>query len=316
MRLSQPFIKLPWIFDADRLAAEIAQIDDAAWMKHPTRMNGNTAVALISRDGGDNDDFEGSMATTPHLKRCEYLQQVLASFDQVLGRTRLMKLASGAEVATHVDFNYHWYSRVRIHVPIVTTPDVMFFCGPEQTHMAAGESWIFDSWRRHRVINGSSNDRIHLVIDTAGSATFWRVVRAMEKAARERVKYDAQLTPYIDGKAVEIRAERYNIAAVMAPGEMSALAEDLITDFQNHAANDRDLVERYADLLRSLCADWRELWSQYGSDDVGIPHYKQLLSETQDKLDPNKRALVTSSNQIGVNPVIVQRILRAALGFE
>jgi len=80
---------------------------------------------------------------------------------------RLMRLNAGCEVSPHVDFNYHWYSRVRIHIPIVTNPQVIFYCGDQQIHMQAGECWIFDSWRRHKVINSSDQDRVHLVIDTA-----------------------------------------------------------------------------------------------------------------------------------------------------
>ena len=68
MELSRPFIRLPFRFDADRLASEVAAIDDGAWMPHPSGMPGNSAVALISRDGGDNDDFEGSMQPTPRLR--------------------------------------------------------------------------------------------------------------------------------------------------------------------------------------------------------------------------------------------------------
>ncbi len=75
MDIAKPFIRLPYSFDAEKLAAEIGELDDSAWMVHPTRMTGNSAVALLSRDGGDNDDFEGTMSETPHLARCPYARQ-------------------------------------------------------------------------------------------------------------------------------------------------------------------------------------------------------------------------------------------------
>ena len=46
----------------------------------------------------------------------------MASFDTVVGRSRLMRLAGAAEVSAHYDMHYNWYQRVRIHVPIVTDP--------------------------------------------------------------------------------------------------------------------------------------------------------------------------------------------------
>jgi hypothetical protein len=139
MDLSRPFIRLPFAFDAERLAAEAEALPEQAWMAHPSRLHGNSAVALVSRDGGDNDHFDGPMRATPHLRRCPYMRQVMASFGEVLARSRLMRLAAGSEVQMHVDFNYHWYTRVRIHIPVATEPAVIFHCADQQVHMRAGE---------------------------------------------------------------------------------------------------------------------------------------------------------------------------------
>jgi hypothetical protein len=306
--IGQPFIQLPYTFDADRLASEVSSFADDAWMQHPQRLDGNSAVALISKDGTDNDDFSGRMCETQHLEKCEYMRQVLASFDEVLGRSRLMKLAAGAEVALHVDFNYHWYSRVRIHIPIITNSDVTFFCADQKTNMAAGESWIFNAWRRHRVTNESNQDRIHLVIDTAGSAKFWNMLR--ESVAG---KLDSIHVPYEAGKHVEIRTEKYNIADVMAPGEVDALVADLIRDFELNPKNDAALVSKYRSMLVEFSKDWRQLWLQYGDEKSARPLYGQVIDKVYDAMEPDRRALVTQSNDIGVNPIIVQRILRSAL---
>ena len=320
MEISRPFIRLPWQFDAMRMSDEVAKIDASAWMQHPSRLSGNSAVALISRDGRDNDDFEGEMAETRHLTGSPYLRQVLASFDEVLGRSRLMKLAAGSEVATHVDFNYHWYTRVRIHIPIITNENVTFFCGDRSLHMRAGECWIFNSWRRHRVVNDGSEDRVHLVVDTAGSSRFWQVVRAMEAMPAGQNEQLAagslQSIAYDAGAHPSIRTERFNIAPVMAPGELDALVLDLVSDFERNPDNDPELVERYKRLLFDMRKNWRELWHLYGYRRDGWPHYRRLLDSVHRQLHPDRRALVTSSNNLGVNPVIVQRILRSALAVD
>ena len=52
--------------------------------------------------------------------------QVMASIGAVWGRTRLMRLSGHAEVTPHVDINYYWRERVRVHVPIVTQPTRAF----------------------------------------------------------------------------------------------------------------------------------------------------------------------------------------------
>ncbi len=317
MELSCPFIRLPFAFDAGRLADEAAALPAAAWMPHPSGMKGNAALALISRDGGDNDAFDGRMAETPHLAQCAYTRQAMASFGEVLGRSRLMRLEPGCEVAAHVDFNYHWHTRVRIHVPVVTDPAVIFHCGGSAVHMAAGECWIFNSWRRHRVVNSATITRTHLVIDAAGSSRFWRLVREMEAldpvADAQAIAKRSQAVRFDPNWQGDIATERYNTAPVMAPGELDALVAALVRDFEAHPGNNPRLVECYKRLLTDFCKDWREAWHLHGYSAAGQTRYQALINALRRELDPNPRALVTASNQIGVNPIINQRLLAPAL---
>jgi hypothetical protein len=294
------------------MAQEVAALPPDASMAHPSRMQGNSALALVSRGGKDNDDFDGPMAVTPHLRACPAIAQAMAGLGEVLGRSRLMRLAPGAEVALHVDFNYHWVSRVRIHVPIVTDPRVIFQCADQQVHMAAGECWTFNSWRRHRVINGSDRDRVHLVMDTCGSARFWRTVEAAmggEAGAPQPVPFDPDAKPALE-------TERFNTAPVMAPGELDRLVGELIGEFERHPGNDRKRVQAYRRLLLDFARDWRAAWHRHGYEPAGRPAYRALIERVRENLHPQPRALVTASNQIGVNPIIVQRILAPALAEE
>ena len=313
MRLSRPFIRLPFQFDADRMAAEARRFAPDRWMAHPNRLPGNSAIALISSNGGDNDSFAGEKKPTPHLGECEYLRQVMASFGEVLSRSRLMKLDARSELNLHVDFNYHWFSRVRIHIPVVTDPSVIFHCGPTSLHMRPGECWIFDSWRRHRVVNPSARDRIHLVIDTSGSSRFWDLVRSVEGGDPSDTAANAAYVPFEPGKPVSLRTERFASLPVMAPGECDALIEDLIADFAANPENDRQLVATYVALMRGFASDWRELWLLYGHRPEGLGHFRALIEKTRRRLHPNRRALTARSNGIGVNAIFAQRVLNAAL---
>jgi hypothetical protein len=308
------------MFDVEPLTTEVSELPDSAWITHPAGLKGNSAVPLISRDGGMNDDFHGAMSATPWLRRCHYLQQAMASFGEVLGRSRLMKLSAGAEVVAHVDFNYHWYTRVRIHVPIITNRRVEFHCGGESLHMQPGECWIFNSWRRHRVANTSDRDRVHLVIDAAGSSRFWAIVREMQKfdpvADRMAIEQRLKAVPYDPEKTVEVLTETYNVCPVMSPGEVDALVKELVDDFENNNANDASLVSTYKILLTDFTKDWREIWHLHGYRKEGWPRYRAAIDKVQRQLHPDNRALLMRSNDVGVNPVIVQRILRAALATD
>ncbi len=309
MELDLPFLRLPHTFDAEQLAREVSALPAAAWQDHPSGLPGNTAVPLVAIEGAAKDGFDGQMAPTEALLGSPYLLQVVSSFEEVVARSRLMRLAPGAEVQEHVDFNYHWYSRVRIHIPIVTDPKVRFFCGDAETHMAPGESWLFDAWRRHRVINGWDQDRIHLVIDLAGSSSFWQRVRRLQRGeAIPSTRLDFQAD-----QAVRLQTERFPFAPIMAPGEMSALVEELLVDCRANPENDPQILRHYHDLLFDLVHDWRGVWALHGFTPGGYSHYEALLQRTRRGLDPNPRVLVTASNSIGINPIINQRILAAAL---
>ena len=96
----------------------------------------------------------------------------------VWGRSRLMGLAAGAEVPPHIDCHYYWRTHLRIHIPVITNPGVLFTCGDETLNMKAGECWVFDSFQRHEVHNNGIERRVHLVLDTIGGNRLWDLVEA------------------------------------------------------------------------------------------------------------------------------------------
>lgn len=192
-----------------------------------------------------NDGVKGPMRPTPHLDRCPYIHEVLASLRAPIGRTRLMRIDGNAEATPHMDTNYYWMQRVRVHVPVVTDPAVRFLCGEREIHMAAGEVWIFDTWKTHNVINPNPTRRIHLVIDTKGSPELWALLRGETPAPRP------------------LTFEARNFPVVMSPDEQASLVPLLDGAYRHE-------VERFVD-------DWREVWHAHGEGRSGWPHYRALL---------------------------------------
>jgi hypothetical protein len=92
VRLQHPFIRLPFNFDHQRLSEEASQFSQNQWMPHPAGLKGNSAIALISSGGGNNNSFEGEKKATAQLDRSPYMQQVLGSFGEVLSSSMLMNL--------------------------------------------------------------------------------------------------------------------------------------------------------------------------------------------------------------------------------
>ena len=317
MKLPNEFYRLPVRFDAQRLRDEVLQFKSSEWQQHPTGYAGNSAIRLITVGGGENDDVAGAMEVTANLRRCLYLQQVLAQFGVAWSRSRLMKLGPRSIVPEHSDVNYHWFHRVRIHIPIVTFPEVRFYCGQRAVHMAAGEAWIFDNWRRHRVENPTAHERIHLVADTTGNARFWDLVRRGQSDRFESAG-PAGSTPLIafqPGQSVSLLTERHNTPIIMPPSEVESLLLDLRNDLALHEDTPdawRSATE-FQSLLDSFCQDWRQLWSLFAGDIEGWPHYRALCEQMDRRVQQIPVPVYTLSNQVPVRAVLNARVLRYAV---
>jgi hypothetical protein len=271
MKLQYPFIQLPLHFDAAALAAEIDALGEGVWRPHPQGFAGNSALPLIAMDGDpDNDEVRGRMLPTPHLDKLPYLREVLGSLQAVFGRSRLMRLSGQAEVTPHVDVDYYWRDHMRVHVPIVTQPEVSFYCGGQRIHMAAGECWIFDTWRMHKVINSADRARIHLVADTVGGAGFWELI------SRSRVPgHSAGWNPQHVAPGTirpDLRYESTNLPTVMTPWEL----REQLTFVLDEALPDPRLGQLHQ-LASQLGREWRALWAWHGEDKAGWPDYRARM---------------------------------------
>lgn len=310
MRLPQRFYRLPVRFDAARLRAEVEALPRDAWMPHPTGEPGNSAVRLITVDGGENDRLNGPMRMTAHLERSPYMRRVLASFGVVWSRSRLLRLAPGAGVAPHSDIHYHWFFRVRMHVPIITLPPVRFICDGESVHMAPGEAWLFDNWRTHAVQNPTVGERIHLVADTSGSAAFWELAaRGLEASAHVEER------PYDAAKFDTPLCEQIPSPTVMPPSEVELLILDMRSELVVDAdtAEHRARLARYHALLLGFARDWRQLYQLYGEDPKGREAYAKLRDAVRERSPEMSSGLVMRTNRSTAHKLLEARILTACL---
>ena len=315
MKLDTEFIRLPLRFDADRLAGEVGQFAETEWRKHPQGHAGNTAIPFVAANGVPDDDaVRGPMRPTPLLDRCPYIKQVLAALGAVVGRTRLMRIAGQGEATRHVDTNYYWSQRTRVHVPIITYPGVRFLCGAQEVFMPAGECWLFDTWRLHNVLNPDDRPRIHLVCDTVGSAEFWDMV---DKAERPFVDADAvgvaepRFVPFVAGKDATFDCETVNFPVVMTPWEqecqLAAILEDLTTA-------DANRVAELEGVLRRFHRQWKGLWAKFGDSPAGESAYRSVSAELQAALTGFQGLAL--DNGVSATETVLQWVVRPALNYD
>lgn len=301
MKLPVPFIQLPLQFDAERLASEVLAYGPEHWREHPQKYPGNLWLPLLA-SGGDpsKETIAGPMRPTSYLRECPYLMQVMSRLGAVWGRTRLMKLTAQAEVNPHFDVHYYWRSRMRVHVPIVTQSSVRFRCGDEEIHMGAGECWIFDTWRRHRVVNPNDSERIHLVADTVGSDDFGELLRdgRMSGGVPEPSGWRTQFVAPTDESDPPLRIETENVPIVMTPWELREHLTFLLSESRPHPQ-----LEMAKAVTARFLGAWSALWSEFGAAEAGWPGYRKALTTYE-------QWLLGNANQI---PLINESLLVSAM---
>lgn len=307
MKLQVPFLQLPLTFDAARLADEVAALGEGVWKPHPQGFPGNSMLPLVAVNGDpDDESFAGTMRPTPHLLRCPYLTQVFASLGAVVGRSRLMRLSGQAEVTRHADQGYYWAERVRVHVPILTQPTVQFECGGEVINMAAGECWIFDTWRQHRVLNDAVQARIHLVVDTVGGGAFWDLVaRGRPHNAPKTNWAPARVEPR-EGIA-DFACERSNVPPVMSPWELNTHLSLLFTDARPHPN-----LPAMGQITARFVRAWRGLWAAHGDGEAGRPAFRALLSRYVEEIRAPSQGVMLN-NDLAWYGALQAMIARAAV---
>ncbi len=309
MKLDTPFYKLPLRFDPAKLAEEVGRFAEADWRPHPQGHKGNSAIPLVAADGDPaSDAVRGPMRPTPALARCPYLRQVLASLDTVLGRTRLMRIVGHGEATPHVDTNYYWLHHVRVHVPAVTTPGVRFVCDGHDVHMAAGECWIFDTWRTHNVINPADASRIHLVADTVGSEAFWDTLAGAERPFDPHPRpAPVRSVPFVPTADPPLEFERFNFPVVMSPWEQECMVADLLEQaLSGEAAEGAVPVQR---LLVRFNRHWRSLWAAHADTPSGWPAFAAALQRVQQELTPLQGKLKLP-NGVDLVEALLQAVVR------
>jgi len=176
-----PTAKLTLAFDPLRLRAELAHITGNGWKEirivsgdglgdYATSLDWRT-VPLRSIGGDSNRGDAGGpdlrdFADTPWLARLHYFAEVLGAIPAELAAVRILALGPGAKTPVHSDTKcgIPW-GRVRLHLPIITTPEATLSIAGEVHCWEPGTLWYADFTRGHMVANTGTRNRVHLVID-------------------------------------------------------------------------------------------------------------------------------------------------------
>jgi hypothetical protein len=215
------YLQLPFIFDAGLLRQEVKVLENKIWQPHYQKLHYEgewTALPLRSIDGKMDHviispEVHATYQDTVFLESCPYLQKVLHSFNCPLQAVRLLKLNAGAVIKEHRDADLCYEKgEIRLHIPVKTNTDVEFYLDNERVELKEGECWYTNVNLPHSVMNKSSFDRIHLVIDANVNEWVKRLFNqpAINKKEIEEPEYDDRTRHQIISRLREMNTETSN----------------------------------------------------------------------------------------------------------
>jgi len=167
-------LKLPWQFDVARMQADLAGILTEEFVPHfnTAYYLGDWSAVPLRSVGGRTDRIypdptaKHAFADTPLLARCPYIREVLTSLGCPQQAVRFLRLKAGSVIQEHRDHELGFEDgEVRLHIPVITNPQVEFVLNQIRVIMKEGECWYANVNQPHRVANRGTADRIHLVVD-------------------------------------------------------------------------------------------------------------------------------------------------------
>lgn len=166
------YIKFSRSYHTEKLQAELTEVLKEEWPLHfnTKDFNGDwRSISLRSASGQSNDIYahpDGIYQDTAILGLMPYVREILDSWECEKEAVRLLSLAPGSLIKPHKDQGCNYADgQFRIHIPIVTNPDVYFTIEDEKLHLAPGECWYMNFSATHSIVNAGTTSRVHLIID-------------------------------------------------------------------------------------------------------------------------------------------------------
>lgn len=169
-------VRLPLRFDASPLVADLAALESGDWTEHFVKQNyeGEWSALPLRASATARHPIQmiypapgvTEFVDTPWRARMPALSAVIDAFRCPVRTVRLMRLAAGSVIKEHEDLDLDVADGfARVHVPIVTNPEVDFRLNGTRVIMAPGEAWYLRLADPHSVANRGTTARVHLVID-------------------------------------------------------------------------------------------------------------------------------------------------------
>lgn len=184
--ITDQFLSKP--MDVERLVAALKEAEHqheftkkafGGWGSIPLRslhgMTGREASGASGEHASSNAQLFQDTVVMP-----DYIKELI---DEIAGdagvlKVRLMRLEKNRTIGEHKDRFNPGPPVARMHIPIVTNPQVEFQVNRQSYHLQAGHLYCIDVSQTHAVFNKGDADRIHLVFDVCITPTVSKKLKA------------------------------------------------------------------------------------------------------------------------------------------
>lgn len=150
--------------------------NNPGWNKYPLYLPISNDRQFATSSEITKNNFTNYIFTpTNYLDNCPYIKDIINSFNTKIYYCYLSRLLSNSKIRIHKDIDggpKDWLNMdkiMRLHIPIITNPNVKFFIGEPQVkeyYLQPGNLYYIRSGDKpHYVENNSNQDRYHLIID-------------------------------------------------------------------------------------------------------------------------------------------------------
>jgi hypothetical protein len=195
------YAKLPFHFDAGAIQEELLQAG-GQWSSHLNTYHytGSWTVLSLRSPGGRHDnilpellDQHTEFLDNKHMADFPSVKKILNGFECRIQAARFLNLQAGAIIKQHHDAQLAFEKgEARLHFPIITNPNVEFYCQDERIYLNEGECWYLNANLPHRVSNLGATDRIHLVVDFEVNDWMTNLINSSEQISRAEDPDDLQ----------------------------------------------------------------------------------------------------------------------------
>ena len=179
-------------YNLDLLKKDVENVKKNTWVNKDGKTDEWTSLTLKSCDGKDQSFLMNTEYTknkkniyqyTPDIQHCNYIKQILDELPTDVYLVRILKLKKGGKIKFHTDEEvFKSGNLIRLHLPIITNPNVKFQIGYpiqkpaegyniwnalilHEKYLDPGYLWFTNVNTIHGVENRGNQDRYHLVID-------------------------------------------------------------------------------------------------------------------------------------------------------